>query len=72
MSMDEYRNYRVVTYFEMIEWTPELDMIGVSVSPVDLEKGSPKDGDMVARHPIDPNDRWLISEEDFRHFYRPL
>ena len=47
-------------------------MIGVSVSPVDIEKASPKDGDMIARNPLDPNDRWLISEEDFRHLYRPL
>jgi len=70
--MDGYTNYRLVTYFEMIEWTPDLDMIGVSVSPVDIEKASPKDGDMIARNPLDPNDRWLISEEDFRHLYRPL
>ena len=26
MSMDGYTNYRLVTYFEMIEWTPDLDM----------------------------------------------
>jgi hypothetical protein len=72
MSMDEYTNYRVVTYFEMIAWTPEVDMTGVSVSEADRIGGSPKLGDMIARHPVDPNDRWLISEEDFRHFYRPL
>ena len=67
-----FSNYRLVTYFEMADWTPEFDMTGVIVSQVDRINGSPKEGDKIVRHPVDSNDRWLITAEDFRHHYRPL
>ncbi len=35
----------------------------VSVSEVDLQNGSPKIGDFIARNPKNHNDQWLISEQ---------
>jgi hypothetical protein len=70
--MDEFSSYRVADYFEMTDWYQGFDMAGVSVSTVDQNNGSPKLGDKIARHPMNYNDLWLISEEDFRHNYRPL
>jgi len=37
----------------------------VSISAFDLENGSPKPGDMIARNPKDHSDQWLISKEYF-------
>ena len=33
----------------------------VSVTSVDIQNGSPKIGDFVARNPKDHNDQWLVS-----------
>ena len=41
--------------------------IMVSISDVDLENGSPKLGDVVARNPNNHLDQWLISEEYFNN-----
>lgn len=39
--------------------------IYVSISQVDLDNGSPKIGDMVARNPKNYLDQWLIAEKYF-------
>lgn len=38
---------------------------GVSISKADLENGSPKPGDMIARNPKNSNDLWLVAAEYF-------
>ena len=38
----------------------------VSVSTADLENGSPKIGDMVARNPKNHDDQWLVAEQYFK------
>ena len=40
--------------------------ITVSISDVDLENGSPKDGDMIARNPKNHLDQWLVAEKYFQ------
>lgn len=61
-----YRN-KCVTLME--PWYPGANMNGVSVSVTDTLAGSPKDGDMIATNPKDPNDRWLVAAEYFADNY---
>lgn len=38
----------------------------VSISSEDLNAGSPKIGDMIARNPKNHNDQWLVTEQYFK------
>lgn len=38
----------------------------VSISDADLNNGSPKIGDMIARNPKNHNDQWLVAEQYFK------
>lgn len=37
----------------------------VSISKADLNNGSPRLGDMVARNPKDHTDKWLVAKQYF-------
>ena len=37
----------------------------VSISSADIENGSPKDGDMIARNPKNHDDQWLVARQYF-------
>lgn len=37
----------------------------VSISEVDKLNGSPKIGDMIARNPLNHNDKWLVAKQYF-------
>jgi hypothetical protein len=41
------------------------DMAGISVSHVDAANGSPKEGDMIARNPVNHDDQWLVAKQYF-------
>ena len=43
----------------------------ISISEEDLENGSPKSGDMIARNPENHKDQWLVSKEFFEANYEP-
>ena len=43
-----------------------LQLNGVSISEPDLNNGSPKPGDMIARNPKNHKDQWLVSEQYFK------
>jgi K+/H+ antiporter YhaU regulatory subunit KhtT len=45
---------------------------GISVSQQDLENGSPKIGDMIARNPKNHKDQWLVSKQYFQDNFEPL
>lgn len=49
----------------MMPWAPNVAMHEVSVSKPDLEAGSPKVGDMIARNPKNHNDKWLVAAQYF-------
>jgi hypothetical protein len=72
MADDTYRTYRRTQTAEMIEWTPDLDMDGVSISQPDKDNGSPKPGDMIARNPANYLDRWLVSADYFAANFEEL
>jgi hypothetical protein len=44
----------------------------VSISQVDLNNGSPKIGDMIARNPKNHNDQWLVAEQYFNDNFEEL
>jgi hypothetical protein len=44
----------------------------VSVSQVDLDNGSPKEGDMIARNPNNHNDQWLVAKKYFEENFEEL
>ena len=60
-----YKKYRRTQTAEMIPWTPDLTMEGVSISAPDKAAGSPKAGDMIARNPKNHADRWLVAAQYF-------
>lgn len=39
--------------------------LNVSISEADLNAGSPKLGDMIARNPKNHEDQWLVAEQYF-------
>ena len=63
--MDKFKKYRRKSVSEMMEWKEGVDLTSVSISNVDLENGSPKEGDMIARNPNNHDDKWLVSKQYF-------
>lgn len=44
----------------------------VSISAADLEAGSPKPGDMIARNPANHDDQWLVAADYFAANFEPV
>lgn len=42
-----------------------LDGVQISISEADLNNGSPKLGDMIARNPKSYKDQWLVAKDYF-------
>ena len=66
----EFKKYRRTAIAEMRPVSKDdtvltLEYAGVSVSSVDIENGSPKVGDMIARNPKNHDDKWLVAKEYF-------
>ena len=70
--MPEYRQYRRTQIAEMADWTPDFDMAGVSISEPDAKAGSPKEGDKIARNPVNHEDRWLVAAAYFATNFEAL
>jgi hypothetical protein len=65
--MDVFKRYKRKSISEMREYREgEILDKSISISGADLENGSPKKGDMIARNPKDHNDKWLVSEQYFK------
>lgn len=67
--MSEWRTYRRRRQ-EQAEMRPfvegeELEPY-VSISDADMDNGSPKVGDMLARNPKNRYDQWLVAEQYFK------
>lgn len=54
-----------VDFNEYINYFKATDQKSVSISDFDLENGSPKIGDMIARNPDNHKDSWLVAKEYF-------
>ena len=65
--MNEFKQYRRTGLSEMrpvalLEIEGDIDPT-ISISQVDLDNGSPKSGDMIARNPKEHEDRWLVAKQ---------
>lgn len=67
-----FKQYRRTQIAEMARWVPGTNMSGVSVSEVDRNAGSPKDGDMIARNPKNHDDKWLVAAQYFADNFEPV
>lgn len=63
---DTFQKYRRLGFAECRPYKKEetLDE-SVSISEADINAGSPKVGDMIARNPLNHKDQWLIAEDYF-------
>lgn len=69
--MRPFKQYRRVQIAEMRPYEPGETLEGVSVSAVDREAGSPKEGDMIARNPKNhKDDLWLVARQYFEDNFR--
>ena len=64
----KFKKYRRTNIAEMHEYNPNVmyskEFMGkVSISKVDLDNGSPKKGDMIARNPENHEDVWLVAKD---------
>lgn len=75
--MGKFKKYRRKKVIELREVTEEeIKNKGfeenVSVSALIRANGSPKKGDMVVRHPKNPDDKWLISKDYFEDNFEEI
>lgn len=66
-----YQQYRRSQIAELTPWTEDFDMSDVSISTVDVDNGSPKAGDMIARNPKNHDDKWLVAAQYFADNFEP-
>jgi hypothetical protein len=69
--MNEFKSYRKKLVSEMRPYKQGEILYKVSISKEDIENGSPKPGDMIARNPKNHNDQWLVSKEYFEDNFEP-
>lgn len=70
-----FKKYRRTQIAEMRPYVPgeNLRVLPVlSISQTDLDNGSPKEGDMIARNPKNPIDQWLVAAQYFADNFEPL
>lgn len=70
--MTEFTQYRRKQIAELRPYEPGEFLGGVSISEADLKAGSPKPGDMIARNPKNPADKWLVAAQYFKDNFEPL
>ena len=63
--MAEFTRYRRKQIAELRPYVPGEKLSGVSISDVDKQAGSPKQGDMIARNPKNHADKWLVAAQYF-------
>jgi hypothetical protein len=70
--MSDFKQYRRKQIAELRPYVPGERLDGVSIAVVDVEAGSPKEGDMIARNPKNHNDQWLVAKKYFEDNFEPL
>jgi hypothetical protein len=71
--MSEFKQYRRKQIAELRPYVPGEELDGrVSISAMDREAGSPKEGDMIARNPVAHGDQWLVSKDYFEANFEPV
>lgn len=62
----DFKQYRRKELAELKPYVLDETLDGVSISKPDLEAGSPKLGDMIARNPKNHDDKWLVAAQYFK------
>ena len=72
--MSEYKHYVRTNIAEMRPYVVggSFDFGKISVSKADLDAGSPKTGDMIARNPENHDDQWLVAKEYFQDNFKEV
>ena len=72
--VEMFKKYRRTNIAEMRPFTvDDMDLHeSISVSQADLENGSPKAGDMIARNPLNHNDQWLVAKDYFNENFEEI
>lgn len=69
----EFKKYRRTNVAEMKPYVEGEELPEeVSVSKADLDNGSPKEGDMIARNPENHDDMWLVAKDYFEDNFEEI
>jgi hypothetical protein len=72
MMDKQFKKFRRTQIAEMRFYDPnETWDDTISISKPDLDNGSPKLGDMIARNPKNHKDQWLVAEQYFKDNFEP-
>lgn len=72
MAQAEFQQYRRKQIAELRPYIPGEGLAGISVAQVDLDAGSPKEGDMIARNPKNHADLWVVAAQYFADNFEPI
>ena len=61
-----FKKYVKTKTSEMRPYIEGEDTAFISISNPDVNNGSPKIGDMIARNPVNHEDQWLVAEKFFK------
>lgn len=70
--MTVFLPYRRKQIAELRPYVPGEQLTNVSISKPDLDAGSPKPGDMIARNPKNHDDQWLVAAQYFEDNFEPI
>lgn len=71
--MSTFKRYRRIQIAELRPYVKgEVLSERVSISASDIEAGSPKAGDMIARNPDNHEDQWLVAQKYFEQNFERL
>lgn len=68
----EFKQYRRKAIAELRPFVEGESINGISISQEDVNNGSPRIGDMIARNPINHADKWLVAEAYFKANFEPV
>jgi len=69
VEMAERKSFGFPTSDEELNY---LLRINISISKADIDNGSPKSGDMIARNPSNHNDMWLVAKDYFKENFEEV
>jgi len=71
--MSEFKKYKRKAIAEMRPYIEgEATPKSISISQADLDNGSPRVGDMIARNPQNHKDQWLVAEKYFEDNFEEI
>jgi hypothetical protein len=71
--MSEFKQYRKkIVAAELRPYVIGEDVSDISITTVDAITGSPKEGDMIARNPINHADQWLVAKKYFEDNFETM